>query len=85
MKRSLEISEEYEKNPGLNIGRLKEEVEKQISKVLLITGLILVVIEIAGGIAVFLLEQFFQALTIVSFGIYMAILIFLLYAGISSS
>ena len=45
MKRSLEISEEYEKNPGLNIGRLKGEVERQISKALLISGLILVVID----------------------------------------
>ncbi len=60
MKRSLEISEEYEKNPGLNIGRLKGEVERQISKVLMISGLILVVIEIVCGIVVLLLKQFFQ-------------------------
>jgi hypothetical protein len=60
MKRSLEISEEYEKNPGLNIGRLKGEVESKISKVLLISGLILVVIEIVCGIVVLLLKQFFQ-------------------------
>ena len=60
MKRSLEISEEYEKNPGLNIGRLKGEVERQISKVLLISGLILVVIEIVCGIVVLILKQFFQ-------------------------
>lgn len=85
MKRSLEISEEYEKNPGLNIGRLKGEVERQISKALLISGLILVVIEIVCGIVVLLLKRFFQAMTIVCFGTYSAILVFLLYAGISSA
>jgi len=85
MKRSLEIAEEYEKNPGLNIGRLKGEVERQISQVLLISGLILVAIEIACGIAVFLLGKFFQAMTIVCFVTYAAILVFLLYAGISSA
>ena len=85
MKRSLEISEEYEKNPGLNIGRLKGEVERQISQVLLISGLILVVIEIVCGIVILLLKQFFQSMTIVCFGTYAVVSVFLLYAGISSA
>ena len=68
MKRSLEISEEFEKNPGLNIGRLKGEVERQISKVLLISVLVLMVIEVVCAIVVLLLKEFFKAMTIVCFG-----------------
>jgi hypothetical protein len=85
MKRSLEISEDYEKNPGLNIGKLKRELEMQISKVLLVTGLLLLMLEIACGVVVIFYEGFFDTITVACFGAYTFILIFLLYAGISSA
>lgn len=59
MKRSLELSEEYEKNPCLNISRLKGELERQTSKVLLIGGLILLVIEVTCAIVVVLVKDYF--------------------------
>jgi hypothetical protein len=59
MKRSLELSEEYEKNPGLNISRLKGELERQTSKVLLICGLSLLVIEVTCAIVVVLVKDYF--------------------------
>ena len=85
MKKSLEISEDYEKNPGLNIGKLKRELEKQISRVLLVIGLLLLSLEIVCGVVVIFYTGFFDTITLVCFGAYTTILIFLLYAGISSA
>ena len=55
----LALSEEYEKNPGLNIQRLKSQLEVMINKVLLFSELALVGIAAATITTISLKQESF--------------------------
>ena len=87
MNKNLALSEEYENNPGLDIQKLKTQLELMINKSLLVTELILLIIAICSTLAISLTpdaEKAFEVMVTVCFSVNLLILLFLLYAGFSS-
>ena len=61
MNKNLALSEEYENNPGLDIQKLKTQLELMIDKSLLVTELILLIIAICSTLAISLTPDFKKA------------------------
>lgn len=85
MNKNLALSEEYEKNPGLNIQKLRTQLELMINKTLLVTILTLLLIAICSTVAISLTTtEAFEVMVTVCFSVNSLILFFLLYAGFTS-